>query len=239
MANKVQFGQSGWNARPTRRLYIVNGSKLVTAEKQQAFLRPAEVITSGEVVNRAWSSDEEVFSKAAASTATAVYFANADSSDWDVQACGKLPAIYAGDDFEIQTPFFDSESTTDYVAGTPLYIKSVTINGEAYSGVTSDASVGGPIVGIVSKGIINLGSYANINANVAYNNSGEAQPTGAALSTGAYTYQNAHIGMDAAATVNNGVINGGPRVWTNDTGSQYVLQFYTKYIPAAATTTEG
>lgn len=224
MANNVQFGQYGWNSRPTRRLYIVNGSKLVTAEKQQAFLPFTGTILSGQPVARVFNNSTDQFQLANA-TSEMVYFANADSEDWDVKACGKLPAIYSGDDFEIQTPFFDEEQT--YTAGDKLYIK-VGANGPV---VTNDAG-SGPVVGIVSKGVINLGTPE---AGMI----GTGFVAGSVKNTDPYTYQNAHIGMDAAATVSDGAISGGPRVWTNDTGSQYVLQFYTKYIPAAAATTEG
>ena len=223
MANKAKFGQAGWIARPTRRLYIVNGSKLVTAEKQQAFL-PAVVadnqtILSGQPVSREWVGNEEVF-KPATATSKCIYFANADLEDWDVQACGKLPAIYSGDDFEIQTPFFDEDQI--YNAGEKLYVDA--------NGLVTNVAGNGPVVGIVSKGVINLGSYAQQPEGKKYYV--EAQPASASLAQGAYKYQNAHTGV--TSTVTDGAISGGPRVWTNDTKSQYVLQFYTKCIPAAS-----
>lgn len=230
MANNAKFGQSGWIARPTRRLYIVNGSKLVTAEKQQAFLPVANsiiaakgIIASGEAVARVWEDNNEVFIKASDATATptSIYFANADSIDWDVQACGKLPAIYAGDDFEIQTPFFDTDKI--YKAGDPLYVAEVTIDNVKYSGVSNEGT--GPVVGIVSKGVINLGTAGTGSIGLGFNSATKKN-------TVAYEYANAHTGVNA--DVEDGAIAGGPRVWTNDTGSQYVLQFYTKCIPAAS-----
>jgi hypothetical protein len=223
MANNVQFGQYGWNSRPKRRLYIVNGSKLVTAEKQQAFLPFTGTILSGQPVARVFNNSTDQFQLANA-TSEMVYFANADSEDWDVKACGKLPAIYSGDDFEIQTPFFDEEQT--YTAGDKLYIK-VGANGP----VVTKEEGNGPVVGIVSKGVINLGAANEGSIGLGF-------VAGSVQNTDPYTYANAHTGV-SATTVQNGAIAGGPRAWTNDTGSQYVLQFYTKYIPAAAATTEG
>lgn len=219
MANKAKFGQAGWIARPNRRLYIVNGSKLVTAEKQQAFLPADGEITSGQAVERVWKGDEEVFQVATAASKS-VYFANADSKDWDVQACGKLPAIYSGDDFEIQTPFFDQ--TVVYNPGDKLYVSA--------GGVVTKTANSGPVVGIVSKGVINLGSYAQQPENTNYYV--EAQPAAVSLNATGYTYKNAHTGVNGS--IEEGLITGGPRVWTNDTESQYVLQFYTKCIPAAS-----
>lgn len=211
MANNEKFGVSGWEMRPTRRLYIVNGSDLVTAKKQQAFLPTEEnsTILSGEPVVRVWGASDnangQVFKKATGNDSKApVYFANADASDWDVQASGKLPAIFAGDDFEIQTPFFDA--TKQYKPGAALYIGTGTtgsINDHAI--VTTDASTDGTIVGYVSKGVIDLGTQDTQNV---------------PASTGEIT--------------EGGHIVGGPRAWVNDTGSQYVLQFYTKFIPSQA-----
>ena len=217
MANTEKFGASGWVARPTRRLYIVNGSDLVTAKKQQAFLPTSDPILSGEPVVRVWGEgNEQVFKTAAGNMAksTPVYFANADATDWDVQASGKLPAIFAGDDFEVQTPFFDAAQT--YNPGDALYIKkAVAADGilKDHAIVTNKSDDAGvaikTIVGYVSKGVIDLGSQATQNV-----------PVG--------------NGQQTQADQRIETVTGGPRAWANDTGSQYVLQFYTKFIPAQA-----
>lgn len=226
MANNEVFGVSGWIARPTRRLYIVNGSDLVTAKKQQAFLPTADPILSGEPVVRVWGSGDnangQVFKKATGNDSKApVYFANADAGDWDVKASGKLPAIFAGDDFEIQTPFFDT--TVEYKPGAALYIGAGNAgNVDGHAIVTTTESTDKTIVGYVSKGVIDLGS---INKNDTQNGVGTDEAGS----------QNVPAGGEIEAP--NGVTNsvkGGPRAWTNDTGSQYVLQFYTKFIPAQA-----
>ena len=218
MANKEKFGVSGWEKRPTRRMYIVNGSDLVTAKKQQAFLPVDEgkVILSGEPVSREWGNDEQIFKNPSADS-TSIYFANADSFDWDVKGAGKLPAIYCGDDFEVQTAFFDTSK--DYKPGDLLYIKSAaseqqdgTAGHYILTNVKDDGFTSEPgnndkkgdkasVVGVVSKGVIKLGSVSA---------------------------QNGDIKVDANAIV------GGPRNWVNDTGSNVVLQFYTKWIPVQA-----
>ena len=209
MADDEVFGVGGWEMRPTRRLYIVNGSDLVTAKKQQAFLPTKDPILSGEPVVRVWgdsdNANKQVFKKATGNDSKApVYFANADAGDWDVKASGKLPAIFAGDDFEVQTPFFDT--TKQYKPGDALYIgagSTGNVNGHAI--VTTDKSTDGTIVGYVSKGVIDLGSQATQN-----------------------------VPASSGEIAEGGYIQGGPRAWVNDTGSQYVLQFYTKFIPAQA-----
>lgn len=209
MANNEVFGVSGWEMRPTRRLYIVNGSDLVTAKKQQAFLPTKDPILSGEPVVRVWGdtdlANKQVFKKATGNDSKApVYFANADAGDWDVKASGKLPAIFAGDDFEIQTPFFDA--TKQYKPGAALYIGTGTTgNIDGHAIVTTDKSTDGTIVGYVSKGVIDLG-----------------------------TQDTQNVPASTGEILEGGHIVGGPRAWVNDTGSQYVLQFYTKFIPAQA-----
>lgn len=211
MANTEKFGVSGWVARPTRRLYIVNGSDLVTAKKQQAFLPTSDPILSGEPVVRVWGEgNEQVFKTAAGNMANSapVYFANADATDWDVQASGKLPAIFAGDDFEVQTPFFDTTKT--YNPGEALYVVAGTGVVAGHAMVTNAAPVADKtIVGYVSKGVIDLGSQTTQNV-----------PAG--------------NGQQAQADQRIETVTGGPRAWANDTGSQYVLQFYTKFIPEQA-----
>lgn len=208
MANKEKFGVSGWEKRPTRRMYIVNGSDLVTAKKQQAFLPVDEgkVVLSGEPVSREWGTDEQIFKNPSANS-TSIYFANADSFDWDVKGAGKLPAIYCGDDFEVQTAFFDTSK--DYKPGDLLYIKQApseqqdgTAGHFIVTNAKGDSFVGKEhVVGVVSKGVIKLGSV---------------------------TAQNGGIRVTSNAIV------GGPRNWVNDTGSNVVLQFYTKWIPVQA-----
>ena len=215
MANKEKFGQSGWVARQTRRLYIVNGSDLVTAKKQQAFLPPsATTILSGQPIMRVWSGNNQVFSPITGTTVTGpIYFANADALDHDVQAVGKLPAIYSGDDFEIQVPdaFFDSTKT--YTPGQKLYINgtSFKVTNESTGAVTFNSET--VVVGVVSKGKIDLGSTA-------------PQFGGTAIDVGDGDYWNQYANAASAQTDN--VLTGGPSVWVNDTGTRYVLQFYTK-----------
>ena len=228
MANNEVFGVSDWEMRPTRRLYIVNGSDLVTAKKQQAFLPTEEnsTILSAEPVVRTWvdssvdtpakmNDGAQRFvrpSKALLAAGKPVYFANADAKDWDVKASGKLHAIFAGDDFEVQVPFFDT--TQSYNPGDKLYIKKAGADGEDETAAPSiltnksTEAMGTVVVGIVSKGVIDLGSQATQNV-----------PAGQTI--------------EAPNGVSN-LVQGGPRAWANDTGSRYVLQFYTKFIPAQA-----
>ena len=207
----------GWDVRQrkTRRLYIVNGSDLVTAKKQQAFLPCPDDVLSGQPVAREIVGGEDRFVKVTPK-AKAIYFANADAIDHDVQACGKLPAIFAGDDFEIQTPFFDQ--TKVYNPGDKLYINTD-------GNVTNVASDGATVVGIVSKGVIDLGSSA------AVTKIWDGQ--GTASADGTITIASDSVAAPATGTIAYGEqITGGPAVWTNDTGSKYVLQFYTKNISA-------
>lgn len=212
--NHYKIGMNGgWDVRQreTRRLYIVNGSDLVTAKKQQAFLPCPDDVLSGQPVAREIVGGEDRFVKVTPK-AKAIYFANADAIDHDVQACGKLPAIFAGDDYEIQTPFFDD--TKVYNPGEPLYVNAAG----KVTNVLPEA--GSTIVGIVSKGVINLGSS-------------EAVATAWVRQGDAVASQSTTAGAPTAGTIAYGEqITGGPAVWTNDTGSKYVLQFYTKNISA-------
>lgn len=213
----------GWSVRQRkeRRLYIVNGSDLVTAKKQQAFLPcPADVL-SGQPVARKIVDGVDCFVKAAA-TDPAIYFANADATDHDVQACGKLPAIFAGDDYEIQTPFFDK--TQVYNPGDELYIK---LDDDGNPIVTKGGAAGQTIVGIVSKGVIDLGSSEAVKT--------DWVGQGDAVAEGTITIASGSVAEGATAKIAYGEqITGGPAVWTNDTGSKYVLQFYTKNIQTKA-----
>ena len=211
----------GWNVRQreTRRLYIVNGSDLVTAKKQQAFLPCPANVLSGQPVAREIVGDVDCFVKATAK-AKAIYFANADAVDHDVQACGKLPAIFAGDDYEIQTPFFDQ--TQVYNPGDKLYIN-------ADGNVTNLPSEGATVVGIVSKGVIDLGSSEAVDT--VWARQGDTSVTGGI--TFDPVSGSATVADPTSGTIAYGEqITGGPAVWTNDTGSKYVLQFYTKNISA-------
>lgn len=214
----------GWSVRQraTRRLYIVNGSDLVTAKKQQAFLPCPDGVLSGQPVARKIVDGVDCFVKAAA-TDPAIYFANADATDHDVQACGKLPAIFAGDDYEIQTPFFDK--TQVYNPGDELYIK---LDDAGNPIVTKGGAAGQTIVGIVSKGVIDLGSSEAVKTS--WVGQGDASATG----TIDLDQTPAEVTVADPTIAYGEQITGGPAVWTNDTGSKYVLQFYTRNIQTKA-----
>lgn len=195
--NYVKFGQSGFAKRQNRRLYIVNGSQLVTAEKQQAYLPVAtgvEVLSAQPVIRATAADGSQVWTKDYADfSANTVYFANADSSDFDVVAAGKLPAIFAGEKFEVQSPFFVDEGA-EYQAGDKLTLDA--------DGLLKVAADGDEVVGVVSAGVINLANAEDI--------------------SGGFTNE-----QIAAGVSGDSVVSGGPRTWLNDTGSNKVLQFYT------------
>lgn len=199
-------GTNSFNKRKFRRLYIVTGSELVTATKQQAFLPAGASVScySGEALvrTRATSGGEQTWAAPDADgdnanintsgKTPAIYFANADSDDLDVSASGKIPGIYCGDKFEVQTPFFDTTKT--YNPGDKLRLIASTAKTAGRTGfiLTNDMTTAGTydVVGIVSKGVL---EFSN----------------GTALS------------------ISSNKVAGGPAVWVNDTQSSKVLQFYT------------
>ena len=235
-SNKVKFGRVGFSPRATRRLYIVNGSEPVTAVKQQAFLpvvtttlesglnfSPSDVVKSADAIVRTaegWiKPNAGVKTTQPSAGRQPVYFATADSTDFDVEAVGKLGAIYAGDKFEVQTPFFDAAQT--YNSGDKLYLvpntntdagntpgAGVMISNTVPSAETIGAGKYGiyPVVGIVSKGVVRFANTVDAN--------------------GVYAPVDK---MDVAVNVPAGTnsVAGGPRNWANDTQSTSVLQFYT------------
>lgn len=208
-------GTNGFNKRVYRRLYIVTGSELVTATKQQAFLPAGASVTcySGEALVRtratggAQSWEKPSATNVNAGTNPAIYFANADSDDFDVLASGKIPGIYAGDKFEVQSPFFDTSKT--YNPGDKLVLVASANMGRTGYMLTNDlaepssGSTTYDVVGIVSKGVVE------------FNNG-----TAVTVATG------------------TAVVTGGPAVWVNDTQSTKVLQFYTVAEKAVVTKAE-
>lgn len=199
----AKYNQGIAGAREYRRLYIVNGSELVTATKQQAFLpydggEDNVDVFSGQPVARVPGDFGTKFVKATDDNASAtIYWATSDSTDKDVLASGKLGAIYTGDKFEIQTPFFDTTKT--YLPGDKLVLNAegkvtVLAIGEGEGEFESESAAAGKIIGVVSAGVIEFGAGAPITVET--------------VSDKEY-------------------IQGGPSVWVNDTGSQKVLQFYT------------
>lgn len=218
MSNKTPAaGAAGFRMRATRRIYVVRGSELVDGSKQtlalptddKAILSAEPVVsvkdTSAGMLKFEQPSDSNI-------TSGAVYFALADAMDFDVIGSGKLPAIFAGDKFEIETPFFDTTKT--YTPGEKLYLMPV---GDASIGVGNKPSDGGCI-------LTNDGSGDT----VLTDGSGGAPIVVGIVTQGVLAFDGSNLGevpVDGSGTT----VTGGPRVWANDTGTSQVLRFSTAY----------
>lgn len=207
----MNIGINREERRPAR-LNICQGSDLTTAMKRTAAYPASETLKvwSGEPVTavaKLENADGVEFQNISSAAPANVWWAFSDydnnGRDFDNMAIKKLDAIYGGDKFEITTPFFDKSEA--YNPGDKLYLTAKTGNAasEPKGGwmITSKKPEGTPVViGHVSDGVINLG--------------GDGVEHG--------------ISVAPTDTSADQFIVGGPRTYTNDTSSKYVLKFFTE-----------
>lgn len=206
------------NKRPAR-LNVCLGSDFTTASKRiKAYKFVDGSVLSGEpVIAEAdfENGNDIVFKKVDPTTGfsgKAVYWAFSDydkdkGRDFDNMAIKKLEALYSGDKFEITTPFFDL--TGEYLPGTKLTLKAAKADAaEGQVGLTGvvvapveEGDDDAPVIGRVSDGVIALGGDGVEGQNI----------TVAPTDTSADQF-----------------IVGGPRTYTNDTSSKFVLKFFTE-----------
>lgn len=245
-------GNLGMKVRKTRMMDIVKGSELVTGSKQttaQKFnsavkffsgepmvLKATGTGTAGQYVDAdlEWAKIDASF----ATTPTPVYWAFTDSDSFDVQASHKLLGISVLDTFELRTPFYDT-NVAQYNPGDALTVKAGIMCAEdgnpipeykavsgtsAPSGFTQVSDYG--TVGVVTKA-------AEGDPIVGYVTLGEVQCQGdQPMAMGSASFPN---NQGSGAAIDNSVITGGPRVYTEATNTHYVLQFSTHYsVPSKA-----
>lgn len=216
MSNKTPAaGAAGFKMRATRRIYVVRGSELVDGSKQTLALPTddkailsAEPVVSVKDTSAGILKFEQPSSSNIASGA--VYFALADGMDFDVIGSGKLPAIFAGDKFEIETPFFDTTKT--YTPGQKLYLQLATAVSVDAGNKPSD---GGCV-------LTNDGSGSNVLTD------GSNPVVVGIVTQGVLAFDGSNVG-EVPVTGSDTAVKGGPRVWANDTGSSQVLRFSTAY----------
>lgn len=231
-------GNLGFAQRSTRELMIVNGSKLTDSSKQTLSLPNADgvVYFSGEPV---WVSpatigdaykidadgpnykDSDNKWTTTFASGKPVYFAFTDSDEY--QGSGLNMAISSVDDFEIQTPFFDQSVV--YTPGDLLTVKAVSFSSALPEGncpasavglasgsanLVTKAVSGDYIVGVVTKGVISVNG-SNFNGPAAVRNIAD----------------NASTDEDESQK-----LTGGPAIWTENSKTNTVLQFATKFSGA-------
>lgn len=237
------MGNIGYCTRGTRMLQIVKGSDLVSGVKQTAAYKVEDGFScfSGEplVATKKFegaSQDAMVWEKASNKSKTPVFFAFTDSDSFDVIAAGSLLGISTLDTFELQTPLFDETKT--YTTGDPLTIAEADLYKNMKSGdvvcsssvptvdaanwkkldkgvtvVTNAVADGDAIVGYVTEGVVTL--KKNIAVDQGTKND---------------VYLDGYVREDVPAQVK---IVGGPALYTEASGSKYVLQFATAWKPAS------
>lgn len=237
------MGNIGYCTRGTRMLQIVKGSDLVSGIKQTAAYKVGnDTIFSGEVIYANKANGEIKWAKTGDS---APFFAFTDSDSFDVIAAGSLLGISVLDTYELQTPLFDEAQV--YNTGDALYVgtanlyknsktgdvvcssvkpakslvdddewEQVNDTGKTVNCVTSKA--GTDVIGYVTEGIVQLKGNANV---AAVNDTEDA-------------VNSVYLDGYQAATKLSSVVTGGPSLYTEASGSKYVLQFATAWKPASA-----
>lgn len=241
------MGNIGIKTRGTKMLQIVKGSDLVSGIKQTSVYKVAAStpkIFSGEPIyvqssdnSGGWPNPEYEWVKTSPGKGSTVYFAFTDSDSFDVIASGKLMGISTLDTFELQTPFFDHSVVFD--PGDKLTVKSgiicegpdgfIVVSGTSapqtpsgYTQVPGNITVNclvkaeedDDICGIVTKGVVVLKGNEPVGL-TANSDPASVGPEGYVIKEDA-TYPD-------LATV------GGPALWTEASGSKYVLQFATAH----------
>ena len=247
------MGNIGITSRASKMLQIVKGSELVSGIKQTAAYNiPASKVYSGEPIIASMNAGTNVgdantfaFAKLATNTVNQgdpVYFAFTDSDSFDCVASGKLLGISVLDTYELQTPLFNIAVNFEpgdkliVVAGGKLVKDSagnVAVQASTYTlgtGETQLATVAYldklpatagtyDVVGTVTEGTILL-----------KNNAAVAGASGIG-SSGSYVGPVDPSGYVNSGSTLDGVVTGGPALWTEATGSKYVLQFATTWQP--------
>ena len=137
---------------------------------------------------------------------------------------GKLKGIPVEDKFEIATAFYDASKV--YSVGDPLFVALAYLHVDANGNSTIDStSTGGQPVGIVTNATpAAAGTYAVVGTvtrgEVLLDNN---QPVAIEGGVGV------DINGNVTKTGGEGVVKGGQRQWTNDTGSKTVLVFETNW----------
>lgn len=240
------MGNIGIKTRGTKMLQIVKGSDLVSGIKQTAVYKvaaDAPKIFSGEPIyvkskdtSGGWPDPEYEWVQDSTGAGKTVYFAFTDSDSFDVIASGKLMGISSLDTFELQTPFFDHSET--FAPGDKLMVKEgvicegpdgfIVVSGEAspqtpagYKIVPGSPTVnclakatGADFCGIVTKGVVVLKGNEPVGLT--------ANSVAASVGPEGYVIKEDATYPDLATV-------GGPALWTEASGSKYVLQFATAH----------
>ena len=236
------MGNIGYCTRGTRMLQIVKGSDLVSGVKQTAAYKVGnDTIFSGEVIYANKANGEIKWAKTGDS---APFFAFTDSDSFDVIAAGSLLGISVLDTYELQTPLFDEAQV--YNTGDALYVGTTAnlwkntktgdvvcssveptkqladdgewkqVNSEQVNCVTNAGS--GDVIGYVTEGIVQLKGNTNV----------------AAVNDASSAVNSVYLDGYQDATKLSSVVTGGPSLYTEASGSKYVLQFATAWKPASA-----
>lgn len=241
------MGNIGIKTRGTKMLQIVKGSDLVSGIKQTSVYKVAATtpkIFSGEPIyvqssdnTGGWPDPEYEWVKTSPGAGSTVYFAFTDSDSFDVIASGKLMGISTLDTFELQTPFFDHSAT--FKPGDKLTVKAgiicegpdgfIVVSGtdapetpEGYTQVQGSPAVNcltkvtgaEEVCGVVTKGVVVLKGNEPV----------DLTENTVAASVGPEGYV---IKEGTGTTYSDLATVGGPALWTEASGSKYVLQFAT------------
>ena len=241
------MGNIGYCTRGTRMLQIVKGSDLVSGIKQTAAYKVGNnTIFSGEVIYANKANGEITWAKTGDS---APFFAFTDSDSFDVIAAGSLLGISVLDTYELQTPLFDESQV--YNTGDALYVGQADLYKNTKTGdvvcstvpptkslvddddwekvndstkkincVTNAASeeegANTDIIGYVTEGVVQLKGNVNVDA----------------VNDAADAMKSVYLDGYQDSTKLSSVVTGGPSLYTEASGSKYVLQFATGYKKA-------
>lgn len=242
------MGNIGIKTRGTKMLQIVKGSDLVSGIKQTSVYKVAATtpkIFSGEPIyvqssanSGGWPDPEYEWVKTISPVkGKTVYFAFTDSDSFDVIASGKLMGISTLDTFELQTPFFDH--SVAFAPGDKLTVTSgiicegpdgfivvsgtsapqtpagyTIVSGSPAVNCLTKAEADDEICGIVTKGVVVLKGNEPV--------SQTADTAAASVGPEGYVIKEGSTYPDSATV-------GGPALWTEASGSKYVLQFATAH----------
>ena len=225
------MGNIGYCTRGTRMLQIVKGSDLVSGMKQTAAYKVGdEKIISGEPIFA--KKDGNTIKWTKENSGSAPFFAFTDSDSFDVIAAGSLLGISVLDTFELQTPLFVGNT---FNPGDALTVGEAVIVKECDNFKVvepSDGVKGFPvncvkrvaegdeadIIGYVTEGIVEL--KGNLDVDV-------LKDKGTAVNG---VYLDGYVDGNKKSEI----LTGGPSLYTEASGSKFVLQFSTAWKPAAA-----
>lgn len=248
------MGNIGITSRASKMLQIVKGSELVSGIKQTAaYAIPASKVFSGEPIIASMTEgtsvgDANTFAFAKLTTGTInkgdpIYFAFTDSDSFDCVASGKLLGISVLDTYELQTPLFNI--ATNFQPGDKLTVVTggklvkdtsgnVAVHASSYS-VQSGETLLADNVSYLDKLSATPGTYDIVGTVtegtiLLKNNAAVAGASGIG-SSGSYVGPVDPSGYVNSGSTLDGVVTGGPALWTEATGSKYVLQFATTWQP--------